>query len=234
MLNLWHAGFVHADRRVIRHMAGIDLARGLELNEKVGLREYGPCVEATMVNGLMKSRTVVTSVPGTVIYTDFAEINVLSLDSAKYYVVIIDEDSVHVCAAHLKSKCDSASYKVKYVKWVERLAGNSVKRIVLDGGKGYLKAAKTLKSYGIDIDESVRYTIQKNGRPDRMTRSLNNSRRAVVINSEASANYWEECLYPVVDARNRYVRGGCWKTPCEFLIGVKPSVEHLRTFGYKV
>ena len=47
------------------------------------LPEYGPCVVATSANGPTKSETVVTNVPGTEIHADFAEINVLSLGSAK-------------------------------------------------------------------------------------------------------------------------------------------------------
>ena len=133
MLNLWHARFGHAGRRVIKYMAEKELVLGLHLNEKVALPECGPCVEATMTNGPMKSRNAVTSVPGTVSHTDVPEMDVMSLVSAKYFALFIDEASGHVFETQLKSTGDAASHLVKYVKWVERQTGNRVKRIVLDG-----------------------------------------------------------------------------------------------------
>ncbi len=63
-----------------------------------------------------------------------------------------------------------------------------------------------------------------------MTRTLKNSIIAMLINSGAPANYWHDCLYAAVDAGHRYVRGMCSKPPEELISGVKPSVEHLRTF----
>ncbi len=59
------------------------LVRGLDLNEKVTLHECGPCVEATMTNGSMKSRNVVTNIPETVIRTDVAEMKIMSLGWVK-------------------------------------------------------------------------------------------------------------------------------------------------------
>ncbi len=144
MLNLWHALFGYADRRVIKHMAEKELVRRLDLNEKVTLPKCGPCAEATMPHGPMKYRTALTSVPGTVIHTDVAEMNVMPLGSANYSIVFIDEASENVCAAHLKSKGAAASHLEKYVNWEERQTGNMVKQVVLDGRKEYLKAAQTL------------------------------------------------------------------------------------------
>ncbi len=109
------------------------LVCGLDLNEKVTFPECETCVEATMTNGPMKSRTLVTSVSGTLIYTDVAEIYVMSLGSAKYFVVLIDEASLHVCAAQLKSEGDTAANFEKYVKWMERQTGSRVQRIGLAG-----------------------------------------------------------------------------------------------------
>ncbi len=163
MLNLCYARFGHADRRVIKHMAYKDLVHGLDLNKKVKLPECGPCVEAKITNGPMKSSTIVKSVSGTEIHTDVAEMNVMSLGSTKYFVFFIEEASGLVYAADLEPKDDAASQLVKYVKWVERQTSNRVKRIALDGGKKYLKAAKTLDSDGIEIGNSARYTPQENG-----------------------------------------------------------------------
>ncbi len=115
--------------------------------------------------------------------------NVMSLGSAKYFFLFIGEASGHICAANLKSKGDDASRLEKYQKWMERLTGNRVKRIVLDGGEEYLKTVRTRESEGIDIDKSARYTPQENGRAERMNRTLKNSIRAMLFISEALASY---------------------------------------------
>ena len=132
------------------------------------------------------------------------------------------------------SKVDAAFNLEKYVKWVERQTGDRVKRIVLEGGKEFLEAAKTLEPDGVEIDKSARYTPQEYSRAEHMNRSVKNSIRTLLTNSGATANYWAVCLYAAVDARKRIVCGGCSKTPEELLTGVKPSEEHLRTFGCKV
>ncbi len=85
------------------------LVRGLDLNGKGTLPECRPCLEAAMTNGPMKSRTAVTGTPGTVIFTDVAEMHIMLLGSAKYFVVFMDEASGHLCAVHLKSNGDAAS-----------------------------------------------------------------------------------------------------------------------------
>ncbi len=87
-----------------------------------------------------------------------------------------------------------------------------MKRIVWDGGKEFLKAAKTLESAGIDIDKSARYTTQENGGAEWINRMLKNSLRVMFINSGAPANYWAEKLYSAVGARNRIVRRWSLKT----------------------
>ncbi len=78
MLKLWHARFGHADRRVTKHMADKQLGRGLDLNRKVALPDCEACVKATMTNGPMNSKTVVTRVPRMIIHTVVAEMNVKS------------------------------------------------------------------------------------------------------------------------------------------------------------
>ena len=87
-------------------------------------KECEPCIAGTIVNGPMKSKTYVTDAPGTVVHSDVAEMNVLSLGSAKYFVTFIDEASGRVRVIHLKSKGDAGDHLRKYVKWVERQTGN--------------------------------------------------------------------------------------------------------------
>ena len=234
MLETWHARFGHADRRAIKRMADKNMVRGLSLQVKKYGKECEACISGTMTNGPMKSKSYVTDVPGTIVHSDVAEMNLMSLGSAKYFVTFVDEASGHVRVMHLKSKGDAGYHLRKYVKWVERQTGNRVKKIVIDGGKEYISEAETLELEGVEIDKSARYTPQENGRAERMNRTLKNSIRAMLINSGAPANYWAECLYAAADARNSLVRAGCTKCPLELLTGVKPTVEHLRTFGCRV
>ena len=66
--------------------------------------ECEPCIPGTMVYGPMKPKTYVTDAPGTIVHSDVAAMNVLSLGSAKYFVTFIDEASGPVRVMHLKSK----------------------------------------------------------------------------------------------------------------------------------
>lgn len=54
------------------------------------------------------------------------------------------------------------------------------------------------------------------------------------IKSGATASLWAECLYIIGDAQNRVARPWCAMRPKELLTAVKPSVEHLQSFGCRV
>lgn len=148
-----------------------------------------------MTNTPMRARTSISKVPGAVIHTNLAEINVRSLGGAKFFVTFIDEATNYFREMHLKRKGDAAYQLKRYVRWSERQTETRVKRIVLNGGKKYLTDAETLESEGIEINKSAAFSPQENDRAERMNRAVKNAMRAMSITCGAPVTYWAECVY---------------------------------------
>lgn len=93
-----------------------------------------------MTSTSMPLKIHVESRPGAVIHNDVAVMNVPSRDGARYFVTLIDEASGHVRAFLSKPKAEAAELLEGQVCWVERPSGCTVKNIVLDCGREYLKS----------------------------------------------------------------------------------------------
>lgn len=87
------------------------------------------------MRSLIMLETMLRIVP----HTDVVEINVTSECRANHFVTLIDEASWHVSACQLKTKDEAAELVRQYVRWVERHTDGRVKKIVLGGGKEYLR-----------------------------------------------------------------------------------------------
>lgn len=61
-----------------------------------------------MINTPMKSRTHLETRPGAVRHTDVAEMVILSVRGAKYFITSIEEASGQVTTCHMKSKGEAA------------------------------------------------------------------------------------------------------------------------------
>lgn len=71
-----------------------------------------------------------------------------SVGGARYFVKTIDEDSAHVNAFHMKSKAKPANLLKRQVKLVEKQTESKVIKIILNGGRKYLKGLSRLTLMG--------------------------------------------------------------------------------------
>lgn len=108
------------------------------------------------------------------------------------------------------------------------------KKIVLDGGKTYTSGSKELQADGIEICTGATYTPEDNGHSGRMSRTIKNVIRTMLLHSGAPENLRAECLYAICDAHNRLVRVERLEKPQELLTTEKPTVAPVCTFGWKV
>lgn len=180
----------------------------------------------------MRQRTHVETRPGAVVHSDVADINGLSLRGEIFFVKFIHEASERVEALHMKVELEATKLLKRHVRCIERQTGTSVKKVVLDGGKKYLKGSDNLEQEETMIFTTATSTTQDNDHAKREDCTINNVIRTLLVHAGAPANLWDECLYTVCDGRSRFVRTDCKMTREELLTGVKPLLAHIGTSGY--
>lgn len=176
MLNVCHARLAYADRNPITEMAQRSSVHGLEIVEVLSTINFLPCVEGTMANMPMHSRTTLESWPVVVLHTNVAEENVLSVVAAKYFVASINKASWYVRACYVNNKCKASRLLKQHVRYVERQTDCQLKDIVLNEGNKYGKGKEELEADGIRICVAAGYTSEDN-RSGRANVANNEERR---------------------------------------------------------
>lgn len=129
MLSEWHSRLVHADHYAIRNMAQSNAVHRMDMTIPLVTSNCSPCVERTIRNASVKSRTILERWLGAVVHTDVAEVNVTSVERARYFVMFLYEASGHLGACHMITK-------EKPLRWKNGIFdGSNGKRT--DGGEDF-------------------------------------------------------------------------------------------------
>jgi hypothetical protein len=114
---------------------------------------------------------------------------------------------------------------------LERQSKCSVKCVRSDNGTGFHATLKWLSSLGVQIQKSLLYTPEQNGRAVRAIRTVLESTRTILISSCLPTHLWGEILKTAVILLNNTRRFKEENNPKE-KIGL-PDVDlyHLRTIG---
>lgn len=108
MLSVGYVGLAQADLNAIKKRVQNGCVHGLYMTEARSTNSSSPCVEDTMTNTPMHSRTTLKTRPGAVLHPHIAGMNDSSVGRAKYFVMFIDEASAHISAFEMKTKSKSA------------------------------------------------------------------------------------------------------------------------------
>ena len=134
----------------------------------------------------------------------------------------------------LKTKDQTFSTFRNFKSMVEREFDNKIRFIRSDGGGEYCSREfdSYLASEGIQRQLTVAKTPQQNGLSERLNRTIMNGCRTLLIESALPYQFWAEAVATTVYVKNRgYSRSIIGRTSYEALMGVKPDVGYLRTFG---
>ncbi|CAI7828284.1 unnamed protein product [Closterium sp. NIES-54] len=136
----------------------------------------------------------------------------------------------------LKQKDHAAStIREDWLPFVEKQAECVVKRIRTDQGGEFLGAEMTawLKKQGIQRELTMAYTPQSNGVAIRVNRTIQDTARALLIESGVGNSMWPHAVRHATGARNRVLTevGNESLVLLERWLGRKPPVDMLRVFG---
>lgn len=234
MLKLWHVRLGHINEKYLKSMA----ARGI-FNSKLNCGEtVNPC--ETCLKGKI-SRLPFPKASNRsskileIIHTDVCgPMRTNSIGGARYFATFIDDHSRWCEVRFIKSKDEMPRVFKEYKALVENQTGAKIKVVQSDNGTEYCNREfdRFLIDQGIKRRLTVTYTPEQNGVAERKNRTLCESARCMMLESNVSPGFWAEAISTANYLRNRCPSSSIdGKTPFELWVGRMPTVNHLRSFG---
>ncbi|KAJ9536426.1 LOW QUALITY PROTEIN: hypothetical protein OSB04_un000384 [Centaurea solstitialis] len=159
-----------------------------------------------------------------------------SLAGRKYILVIVDDFSRYTWTKFLKSKDETSSLIINFIKAVQVQLNLPVQTVRTDNGTEFKNIIlKTFyNTFGITQTFSAARTPEQNGVVERRNRTLVEAARSMLAESQLPQYLWAEAVNTACYTQNRSIihrRFG--KTPYHILFGRVPSVRHFKVFGCK-
>ncbi|KAJ9536538.1 hypothetical protein OSB04_un000290 [Centaurea solstitialis] len=152
----------------------------------------------------------------------------LSLAGRKYILVIVDDFSRYTWTKFLKTKDETSSLIINFIKAVQVQLKFPVQTVRTDNGTEFKNTV--LKSFY----NSFGITPEQNGVVELRNRTLVEAARSMLAESQLPQYLWAEAVNTACYTQNRSIihrRFG--QTPYHILFGRVPSVGHFKVFGCK-
>jgi len=134
------------------------------------------------------------------IHLDLKSLLVESYHRFKYFIVFIDDKSLHMWTANLRRKSD-ASKAIKNFEAMARIQhGATIKRWQIDQGGEFINSnlMNTLKGLGIVIEQSIPHQHQQHGRAERAIRTIMEKAQCLCFTACLPQSWWKFCINHVV------------------------------------
>ena len=162
------------------------------------------------------------------------KINTKSCGGAEYFLTFTDDKTRYVWVYLLKQKSEVFGRFLEWKAIAEKLSGHRLRTLRTDNGGEFTSTEfeNYLKSEGVKHELTVPKTPEQNGVAERLSRTLVEAVRAILVQSKLPPTFWVEALSTPVYLHNRSpTKSVANMTPFEASTGVKPDVKHLKSFG---
>ena len=156
---------------------------------------------------------------------------------SKYFVTFTDEYS-RATSVHFMTKKSDVLEFLKFCEFEATVFGETGQRIgtlKTDNGTEYVSQdfAKHLESHQINHETSAPYTLQQNGIPERVNRTLFEKARALMSHAGLAKSYWTEAVATAAYLKNRTPTRSLERDiiPYERWYERQYDVSRLRVFG---
>ncbi|GJT40013.1 integrase, catalytic region, zinc finger, CCHC-type containing protein [Tanacetum coccineum] len=159
---------------------------------------------------------------------------VQTINGKKYILVIVDDYSWFTWVKFLRSKDETPTVVIKFLKQIQVGLNKTVRFICTDNGTEFVN--KTLYDYyedvGIFHQTTVPRSPQQNDVVERRNRTLVEAARTMLIFSKAPMFLWAEAVATACYTQNRsLIHTRHDKTLYELVHNKKPDVTFFRVFG---
>ncbi|KAI1004075.1 hypothetical protein K3495_g4137 [Podosphaera aphanis] len=175
-----------------------------------------------------------TTRPFELIHTDLSgKFSVPSLSGKYYYITFIDEHTRYAWVKFLRNKSEASQHMIDFVKYVKTQFKTNIKRWRTDNGREFVNESvhKLFRENGIVHEKSPPYEHERNGNAERFNQTLTTMARSLIMNHGLSL--WAEPIATACYLKNRlpHTRLPENVTPSEVLLGTKPTIHHIKSFG---
>ena len=237
-MDLWHQRLGHVSDNVLKIMARKGLVDGLELSTTTRSL-CDACHMGKQTSSIHPSRGGPRDCePGQRWHTDVGFMSGKSLDGYTMYIVFKDEVSAFRRVYFMSAKEQVPATVKAFIRWAEIESGRKVVSIRTDNGSEYVnhEVDDFFEEHGISHERSPAYVKQANGMAERENRTLADTMRSLLHNTNLSEDekclLWVDAMALATYIRNRVLnRGRTDVTPFELFYGKKPNVASLRIFG---
>ncbi|GKC06383.1 retrovirus-related pol polyprotein from transposon TNT 1-94 [Tanacetum coccineum] len=233
---LWHRRLNHLNFGTINDLARKDLVRGLprlkfEKDHLCSACQLGKSKKHTHTP---KTENTNLEVLNTLHMDLCGPMRVQTINGKKYILVIVDDFSRFTWVKFLRSKDETPTVVIKFLKQIQVGLNKIVRFIRTDNGTEFVN--KTLYDYyesvGIFHQKTVPRTPQQNGVVERRNRTLVEAARTMLIFSKAPMFLWAEAVATACYTQNRsLIHTRHDKTPYELVHNKKPDLTFFRVFG---
>ncbi|GKC48947.1 retrovirus-related pol polyprotein from transposon TNT 1-94 [Tanacetum coccineum] len=233
---LWHRRLNHLNFGTINDLARKDLVRGLprlkfEKDHLCSACQLGKSKKHTHTP---KTENTNLEVLNTLHMDLCGPMRVQTINGKKYILVIVDDYSRFTWVKFLRSKDETPTVVIKFLKQIQVGLNKTVRFIRTDNGTEFVN--KTLYDYyesvGIFHQKTVPRTPQQNGVVERRNQTLVEAARTMLIFSKAPMFLWAEAVATACYTQNRsLIHTRHDKTPYELVHNKKPDLTFFRVFG---
>ncbi|GJW89161.1 retrovirus-related pol polyprotein from transposon TNT 1-94 [Tanacetum coccineum] len=233
---LWHRRLNHLTFGTINDLARKDLVRGLPRLKFEKDHLCSACQLGKSKKHTHKPKTENTNLE--VLNTFHMDLcgpmRVQTINGKKYILVIVDDYSRFTWVKFLRSKDETPTVVIKFLKQIQVGLNKTVRFIRTDNGTEFVN--KTLYDYyesvGIFHQKTVPRTPQQNGVVERQNQTLVEAARTMLIFSKAPMFLWAEAVATACYTQNRsLIHTRHDKTPYELVHNKKPDLTFFRVFG---
>ncbi|GJZ64269.1 retrovirus-related pol polyprotein from transposon TNT 1-94 [Tanacetum coccineum] len=233
---LWHRRLNHLNFGTINDLARKDLVRGLPRLKFEKDHLCSACQLGKSKKHTHKPKTENTNleVLNTLHMDLCGPMRVQTINGKKYILVIVDDYSRFTWVKFLRSKDETPTVVIKFLKQIQVGLNKTVRFIRTDNGTEFVN--KTLYDYyesvGIFHQKTVPRTPQQNGVVERRNRTLVEAARTMLIFSKAPMFLWAEAVATACYTQNRsLIHTRHDKTPYELVHNKKPDLIFFWVFG---
>lgn len=233
----WHIRLGHLNTQSLREAIRSGAIKGACVND---MNDFvcETCFEGKMSRTPFAKKSNRETTLGDLIHSDVCgPMRVASNGRKLYFVTFIDDFSGWCEVRFIMHKNEVLNEFKSYRALVETQLGKRIKCIQSDNGLEYVNREfdEFLQEQGITRRLTVPHNPQQNGVAERRNRTLMETARCLLAQSELSPSFWAEAVNAANFIRNRCptskLKG---KTPYEAWIGKPPDVGNFQRFGCEV
>nr|GFC07066.1 retrovirus-related Pol polyprotein from transposon TNT 1-94 [Tanacetum cinerariifolium] len=233
---LWHRRLSHLNFGAINYLARQGLVRGLP---KLKFKKDHLCSACAMGKSAKKTHKPKSEDTNQeklyLLHMDLCgPMRVESINGKKYILVIVDDYSRFTWVKFLRSKDETPTFIIKFLKMIQVQLNVRVRRIRTDNGTEFVN--QTLRDYyeevGISHETSVARSPQQNGVVERRNRTLIEAACTMLIYAQASLFLWAEAVATACFTQNQsIIRLRHGKTLYELLHSKLSDLSFFHVFG---